>query len=138
MRQTALHSHIPLTRHSDQEEQGWAISQGRIALACQSSGLPSMHLQFLGGFQLACGDTPITSINVPRLQSLLAYLVLHARVPQSRTRLRHKHTPICAICSANCASCCLLPLGTRRRTRTLAQSAGSASEKGKETTDVTA
>jgi DNA-binding SARP family transcriptional activator len=87
MRQTALHSHIPLTRHSDQEEQGWAISQGRIALACQSSGLPSMHLQFLGGFQLACGDTPITSINVPRLQSLLAYLVLHAGVPQSRTRL---------------------------------------------------
>lgn len=87
MRQTALLSHIPLTRHSDQEEQGWAISQGRIALACQSSGLPPMHLQFLGGFQLACGDTPITSINVPRLQSLLAYLVLHAGVPQSRTRL---------------------------------------------------
>jgi DNA-binding SARP family transcriptional activator len=49
--------------------------------------LPALHLQLLGSFQLTCGDTSITSIDTPRLQSLLAYLVLHAGVPQSRTRL---------------------------------------------------
>lgn len=84
MRQTALLSHIPLTRPSEQEEQGWGTSNLRVVLSCQSSGLPSLHLQFLGGFQLTCGDILITGIERPRLQS---YLVLHVGIPQSRTRL---------------------------------------------------
>ena len=86
MRQAVLLSHVPLASHSDQEVQG-ATSHRRVALVCRSSALPSLHLKLLGSFQLACGDASITSIDTPRLQSLLAYLVLHAGVPQSRTRL---------------------------------------------------
>lgn len=89
MSQAVLLSHIPMVRNSGQDEQGWVTSQLREALTHQSPGQPSLHLQFLGGFQLACGDTPITSINVPRLQSFLAYLVLYAGIPQSRTRLAY-------------------------------------------------
>jgi DNA-binding SARP family transcriptional activator len=87
MRQVALLSHIPLTRLSEQEEQGWGNSKLRVALSCQSSGLPSLHMQLLGGFQLTCGDILITGFERPRLQSLLTYLVLHAGIAQSRTRL---------------------------------------------------
>ncbi len=45
----------------------------------------SIHL--LGTFQLISGNTPLTTLDWPRLQSLLAYLVLHTSVPQSRTHL---------------------------------------------------
>src|SRR5437764_3420717 len=46
-----------------------------------------LHIHLLGGFSLVCGDTPITSIEWPRLQSLLTYLVLHRHSRQSRTHL---------------------------------------------------
>ena len=46
-----------------------------------------LHVHLLGGFRLAYGDEPITTIDTARLQSLLAYLVLHADTPQSRERL---------------------------------------------------
>ncbi|MBI1260004.1 MAG: AAA family ATPase [Chloroflexi bacterium] len=44
--------------------------------------LLSIHL--LGGFSLHYGDQPVDAVNTPRLQSLLAYLVLHADIPQAR------------------------------------------------------
>jgi DNA-binding SARP family transcriptional activator len=47
----------------------------------------SLHIQLLGGFRLVHGDEPVTSIDTPRLQSLLAYLLLHRDAPQSRHRL---------------------------------------------------
>ena len=46
-----------------------------------------LHIHLLGGFQLIYGDALITTVNSPRLQSLLAYLLLHAGVPQSRQQL---------------------------------------------------
>ena len=49
--------------------------------------LPVLHIHLLGRFSLDSDCTPVTSIDTPRLQSLLAYLVLHAGIPQSRTRL---------------------------------------------------
>jgi len=76
-------------RHSDQEEQAWVTPQVRVALARQSSALPFLHLQLRGCFQFACGDTPIPSIDGLRLQSFLAYLVLHVGIPQSRTNLSY-------------------------------------------------
>jgi serine/threonine protein kinase/predicted ATPase len=45
----------------------------------------SIHL--LGTFELISAGTPLTTVDWPRLQSLLAYLVLHATAPQSRTHL---------------------------------------------------
>jgi DNA-binding SARP family transcriptional activator len=48
---------------------------------------PPLHLYLLGDFLLILGDAPVTTVDWPRLQSLLAYLVLHRAAPQSRTYL---------------------------------------------------
>lgn len=47
----------------------------------------TLHIRLLGEFGLVYGDTPVTAITSPRLQSLLAYLVLHRQAPQSRYHL---------------------------------------------------
>ncbi len=47
----------------------------------------TLQIQLLGDFRLTYGDEAITSVNTPRLQSLLAYLVLHRDAPQSRQHL---------------------------------------------------
>ena len=47
----------------------------------------TLHIRLLGDFSFLYGEQPITSLNTPRLQSLLAYLVLHRDMPQSRTHL---------------------------------------------------
>ena len=47
--------------------------------------VPALHL--LGDFRLIWGETPVMNIDMPRLQSLLAYLVLHQNAPQSRSQL---------------------------------------------------
>jgi DNA-binding SARP family transcriptional activator len=45
----------------------------------------SIHL--LGDFSLTIDDVPVATMNVHRLQSLLAYLLLHRDAPQDRSRL---------------------------------------------------
>jgi DNA-binding SARP family transcriptional activator len=47
----------------------------------------SLHVRLLGGFALLYNDAPVTSVNTSRMQSLLAYLVLHRDAPQSRRHL---------------------------------------------------
>src|SRR2546428_12354751 len=49
--------------------------------------IPALHIHLLGDFLLVSGDTPVMTINSPRLQSLLAYLVLHRTAPQDRSHL---------------------------------------------------
>ena len=49
--------------------------------------VPALHIKLLGTFMIASDRIPMTSIDMPRLQSLLSYLVQHHDVPQSRTRL---------------------------------------------------
>ena len=51
--------------------------------------IPMLHIQLLGEFLLASDGKPVTSIDQPRLQSLLAYLVLHRDAPQSRSHLAY-------------------------------------------------
>lgn len=46
-----------------------------------------LHLSLLGDFLLLSGETSVTTVTVPRVQSLLAYLVLHRRAPQDRAHL---------------------------------------------------
>jgi DNA-binding SARP family transcriptional activator len=46
-----------------------------------------VHIYLLGGFRLQSGDELITTLTVPRLQSLLAYFVLHRENPQLRQHL---------------------------------------------------
>jgi hypothetical protein len=50
-----------------------------------------LHIHLLGDFRLDYDDVPVTTINTPRLQPLLAYLVLHRDAPRPRPALvRHK------------------------------------------------
>ena len=46
-----------------------------------------LDIRLLGGFSLNYGDRPVTAITSRRSQALLAYLVLHRQVAQSRQRL---------------------------------------------------
>src|SRR6266480_6485836 len=49
--------------------------------------IPTLHINLLGGFRLVSGETSVNGTDLPRLQSLLAYLLLHSGVPQSRSHL---------------------------------------------------
>src|SRR6266496_2884270 len=53
----------------------------------------TLHIKLLGAFLLVSGETPVTSVDVPRLQSLLAYLVLHRAAPQPRAHLAYLMWP---------------------------------------------
>ena len=53
----------------------------------ETSDIPTLHIHLLGDFLLVSGETPVMTINSPRLQSLLAYLVLHRTAPQDRSHL---------------------------------------------------
>jgi len=48
---------------------------------------PTLYIRLLGDFSLVYGQEPVTSINTPRLHSLLAYLALHRAAPQLRQHL---------------------------------------------------
>ena len=49
--------------------------------------IPPLRLSLLGDFLLVSGETSVTTVTVPRVQSLLAYLVLHRSAPQDRSHL---------------------------------------------------
>jgi len=51
--------------------------------------IPALHMYLLGDFLLVSDDTPVTTVNVSRVQSLLAYLVLHRSSPQDRSHLAY-------------------------------------------------
>ncbi len=49
--------------------------------------IPTLHIHLLGDFLLVADDIPVTAVHTSRLQSLLAYLVLHRTAPQARSHL---------------------------------------------------
>src|SRR2546425_8134532 len=49
--------------------------------------MPPLSIRLLGDFSLTYNDRQVTSLTTMRLQSLLAYLVLHRDVPQQRQHL---------------------------------------------------
>lgn len=49
--------------------------------------MPTLQIQLLGDFSLCYGDMPLRSVNSPRLQSLLTFLLLHRNAPQSRQQI---------------------------------------------------
>src|SRR6266511_2041639 len=55
--------------------------------------MPKLHIHLLGDFRLTSGDAPVSHINSPRLQALLAYLVLHRDPPQPRQHLAFQLWP---------------------------------------------
>jgi DNA-binding SARP family transcriptional activator len=46
-----------------------------------------LNIYLLGGFRLLYSGAPVTTVNTSRLQTLLAYLVLHRHLPQLRRHL---------------------------------------------------
>src|SRR3982750_1784250 len=46
-----------------------------------------MQIRLFGNFRISVAGSPVTSVNTNRLQSLIAYLILHCDTPQSRERL---------------------------------------------------
>ena len=54
---------------------------------------PVLHVQLLGECSLKYDEKPVTGVNTPRLQSLLAYLLLHRDAPQSRSHVAFQFWP---------------------------------------------
>jgi DNA-binding SARP family transcriptional activator len=54
---------------------------------------PVLHLHLLGDFRLVYRGVPALSVNTARLQSLLAYLVIHRDAPQPRPYLAYLFWP---------------------------------------------
>jgi DNA-binding SARP family transcriptional activator/predicted ATPase len=48
---------------------------------------PTLQLQLLGEFRLLVDDQPLRTLDRPRLQALLTYLVLHRHAPQPRQQI---------------------------------------------------
>ncbi len=48
---------------------------------------PALRVQLFGSAAIFIGEEPIAGMNSPRLQSLFAYLILHANIPQNRQTL---------------------------------------------------
>jgi DNA-binding SARP family transcriptional activator len=46
-----------------------------------------LSVSLLGDFCIGLDESPVTEIDTPRLQSLLAFLILHGDAPQSRAHL---------------------------------------------------
>jgi DNA-binding SARP family transcriptional activator len=55
--------------------------------------VPTLNIRLLGEFSLDHDGTPITGVRTLRLQSLLAYLLLHRDAPQSRAHLAFQFWP---------------------------------------------
>lgn len=92
MSQSVLIEHMPVTahpdRHSTQAHSYLHVLDG-TTIGTPSLASSTFQIRLLGDFQVRTPEDPVSSLDVPRLQSLLAYLVLHRGVPQSRSRLAY-------------------------------------------------
>src|SRR5215831_9958098 len=52
-----------------------------------SPTLQTLDMRLLGAFRLTYEDAPLSQLPTPRVQALLAYLLLHQEAPQSRQQL---------------------------------------------------
>ena len=65
--------------------------QRQPALVNRLQTVTTLHL--FGDFRLTVGETSVMTMDMPRVQSLLTYLVLHRHAPQSRTQLAYVFWP---------------------------------------------
>ena len=50
-----------------------------------------LSVSLLGDFRMQHDEAPVTDVDAPRLQALLAFLMLHRDAPQSRCVERQLH-----------------------------------------------
>src|SRR5688500_3361863 len=79
----------PITRSCGHTSRamGCPSHAGRLAVSL------ALHIQLMGGFRLVSDAAPLTTLDVPRLQALLAYLVLHRTTPHARPHLAFRLWP---------------------------------------------
>src|SRR4051812_34927466 len=70
-----------------------SVLRGKSVLYGASPMTPNLRIQLLGEFRLFANDQPLTSLNKPRQQALLAYLLLHRHAPQSRQQVAFSFWP---------------------------------------------
>jgi DNA-binding SARP family transcriptional activator len=87
MPQTELRQPFPLQAYWEQEVSASPTITAHLKSVLSQTTAPKLSLRMLGEIQLLGKDVLMTGIAGTRLQSLLAYLVLHSDRPQSRTRL---------------------------------------------------
>ena len=93
MLQGLLTGQRPMTTYRDREAQSFLHLLNETNDVEQYLAVKTLRIRLLGDFALLANDTPISSLDVPRLQSLLAYLALHRGVPQSRSRIAYTLWP---------------------------------------------
>lgn len=54
---------------------------------------PHLHIQLLGEFRLSVDEHPLDTLYQPRLQALMAYLLLHRHAPQPRQQIAFSFWP---------------------------------------------
>jgi DNA-binding SARP family transcriptional activator len=74
---------------------------------------PALNIRLLGEFSLEYDGTPVTGVRTQRLQSLLAYLLLHRDAPQSRAHLAFQFWPDSTEAQARSNSVVLVSLFVR-------------------------
>ncbi len=111
MPQGVLTEYLPMTRHQDRRDDQTS-HDGKLLNDVRKSGqhcaAPTFQICLLGDFVLLVDHLPVSSLDVPRLRSLLAYLVLHRGVPQSRSRLAYLLWPDSTDAQAHTNLCNLL------------------------------
>src|SRR5688500_17156028 len=55
---------------------------------------PELQIRLLGEFKVLADGEPVRSLNTPRLQALLAYLLLHRDAPQPRRHIAFIFCPV--------------------------------------------
>ena len=93
MLQGLLTEQTQMTTYRDREAQRFLHLLNETNDVEQYLAVKTLRIRLLGDFALLANDTPISSLDVPRLQSLLAYLALHRGVPQSRSRIAYTLWP---------------------------------------------
>jgi DNA-binding SARP family transcriptional activator len=51
--------------------------------------MPTLHIRLLGSFHILHGEASVPGVDSPRLQALLAYILLHRDAPQPRAHLSY-------------------------------------------------
>src|SRR5258708_30578346 len=82
-----------LVRASRWRTHAYRVQLDHIFQARRLPVVSNLRLHLLGEFLLLSGETPLTGIDVPRHQSLLAYLVLHHTASQSLSHLAYLLLP---------------------------------------------
>ena len=76
-----------MTTYRDREAQRFLHLLNDTNDGEQYLAVKTLRMRLLGEFALLANDTSTSLLDVPRLQSLLAYLALHRGMPQSRSRI---------------------------------------------------